>query len=107
MSGPDTADVGLLLGVGVCALLVRDCGIQIVEVLDAHVPSRAGKGDQEVRGEDVLLVARVNEDVGEGSRCVADVLGARKERQELGDQAVDGCPASVPALLPLLRVGVY
>ena len=54
----------------------RVFGVEVVEVLGAHVAGGARQGDEEVAGEDVLDVGRVDEHVGERRGGVADVLGA-------------------------------
>lgn len=97
------AVAGAVVDAAYVRLLGGALGIQIVEVLYAHVTGRAGQRDQEVAGEDVLLVARIHEDVGEGCCRVADVLGARKQIEELCDLAVDGLSDDL-AVLPLLGI---
>ena len=63
-----------------------------MEVPAAHVVVGRVEADDEVLGEDVLGVLRVDEHVREGGRGISDVLGALEFVEQLGDQAVDRGP---------------
>ena len=104
--GQQVAYVGLLVG-RLDGLVVVEPGVEVVEVGDAHVLRWAVQTDEEVLREDVLGVARVDEDVGVGGGRVTDVLRAWEQRQQLGDELVDSGSFGL-TLLPLLGVaGVH
>lgn len=105
VQGPD---VGQLVGGGQGAFLFLVPGtVQIVEVLDSHVPGWPVQGQDEVGGEQVAGVVRIDEDVRERGGGVADVLGAGTGVQQIGDQVVDGGPVPVArgGRVPPGRVG--
>ena len=90
VGGPQVAYEGPLIGHSrVVPLLVGEL-LEVVVGPSALVPGGGAEAEDEVPGEDVLRVLGGHEDIGEGGRRVADVLGPVKTSEELSDELIDG-----------------